>query len=118
VDRHDLDGIVAAAQAAGYAGKKIMGGFMLTRQDQEPEEAVHLWFVGERPRPAHPLPNPAIHPEEKQLPQFGISIPVARLRDLVQMKLNSFRPKDETHLEALDKCGLITPAIEADLPVL
>jgi len=32
------------------------------------------------------------------------------------MKLNSFRPKDEAHLEILDSCGLITPAIESELP--
>lgn len=32
------------------------------------------------------------------------------------MKLNSFRPKDEAHLEILDTCGLITPSIEAGLP--
>jgi hypothetical protein len=62
------------------------------------------------------MPNPAIDPEQKHLPQFELSIPVARIRHLVQMKLNSFRPKDKTHLETLDKCGLITPAIEADLP--
>lgn len=116
VHRHDLETIVAAAQTAGYRGRRIMGGFMLIRDGQEPEEAVHLLFVGEKPRSTHPLPNPSIHPEEKHLPQFGLSIPVARLRDLVQMKLNSFRPKDETHLETLDKCGLITPAMEADLP--
>lgn len=118
VQRHDLEKIVGAAQAAGYVGKRIIGGFMLIRHGQEPEEAVHLLFVGEKPRSSHPLPNPAIHPEEKHLPQFGITIPVARLSDLVQMKLNSFRPKDETHLETLDKCGLITPAIEADLPAV
>lgn len=34
----------------------------------------------------------------------------------MQMKLNSFRPKDESHLEILDKCGLIAPDLEADLP--
>ena len=93
-----------------------MGGFMLIRPGQEVAEAVHLIFVGERSKSTQPLPNPALHPEEKHLPQFGLSIPVARVQDLVQMKLNSFRPKDETHLETLDKCGLITPAIEAELP--
>jgi len=118
VQRHDLEKIVAAAQPAGYEGKRITGGFMLIRHDQEPEEAVHLLFVGEKPRSTHPLPNPELHPEDKHLPQFGITIPVARLRDLVQMKLNSFRPKDETHLETLDKCGLITAAIESDLPMV
>jgi hypothetical protein len=118
VQRHDLEMIVAAAQPAGYAGKEITGGFMLIRHDQEPEEAVHLLFVGEKPRSTHPFPNPALHPEDKHLPQFGITIPVARLSDLVQMKLNSFRPKDETHLETLDKCGLITAATESDLPMV
>jgi putative nucleotidyltransferase-like protein len=118
VQRHDLEKIVAAAQSAGYVGKRIMGGFMLIRHDQEPEEAVHLLFVGEKPRSTHPFPNPALHPEDKHLPQFGITIPVARLSDLVQMKLNSFRPKDETHLETLDKCGLITAATESDLPMV
>jgi hypothetical protein len=38
---------------------------------------------------------------------------------LIQLKWNSFRAKDEAHLETLDKCGLITPEIESDLaPVL
>ncbi len=118
VQRQDLDKIVTAAQSAGYAGRRIVGGFMLIRPQQDPEEAVHLLFVGEKPRSTHPLPNPSIHPEEKHLPSFGLLIPVAPLRDLVQMKLNSFRPKDETHLETLDKCELITPAMEADLPAV
>jgi hypothetical protein len=116
VDRRDLQAIVSAAESAGYTGRKIMGGFMLIRPGQAPDEAVHLLFVGEKARSSHPVPNPAIYPEEKHLPDYGISIPVARLRDLVQMKLNSCRPKDEWHLEILDRCGLITPAIEADLP--
>ncbi len=88
----------------------------MIRPGQEPEEAVHLLFTGEKPRSSHPLPNPQVNPEEKDVPQFGISVPVAGLRDLVQMKLNSCRPKDEAHLEILDRCGLITPAIESDLP--
>jgi len=116
VQRPDLQNILASAESAGYTGRKMMGGFMLIRPGQEVAEAVHLIFVGERSKSTQPLPNPALHPEEKHLPQFGLSIPVARVQDLVQMKLNSFRPKDETHLETLDKCGLITPAIEAELP--
>ena len=80
---------------------------MPLRPGQQPEEAVRLLFVGEKS---------GMHPEEKHLPQLGLSIPVARLRDLVQMKLNSFRPKDEAHLEILDKCSLITPSLESDLP--
>ncbi len=32
------------------------------------------------------------------------------------MKLNSCRPKDEAHLEILERCGLISASIESDLP--
>jgi hypothetical protein len=116
IHRHDLQKIISAAETAGYAGRKIMGGFMLIRQGQQPEEAVHLWFVGEKARSSHPVRDPDIHPEEKPLAEFGLSVPVAGLPELVQMKLNSFRPKDETHLEILDQCALITPSIESALP--
>ncbi len=116
VDRRDLDRIVSAAEQAGYTGRKIAGGFMLIRPGQNPEEAVHLLFTGEKPRTSHPLENPELRPEEKRLDEFGVTIPVAGLPDLVRMKLNSFRPKDETHLETLDQCGLITPEVEAALP--
>jgi hypothetical protein len=46
----------------------------------------------------------------------NITIPVAPLVDLIQMKLNSLRPKDVIHLETLDDVGLITSAIERELP--
>ena len=37
-------------------------------------------------------------------------------KDLVRMKLTSFRAKDEAHLKDLDDAGLIRPEIEAGLP--
>jgi hypothetical protein len=113
VRRSDLPNIVAAAETAGYLAKKIVGGYMLIRADQQPAEAVHLVFSGERSKSIHPLPHPPIRPEEKQL--FEMTIPVAPLADLVQMKLNSFRPKDLVHLETLDNAGLINAEIEANL---
>jgi hypothetical protein len=116
VNRGDLGRIVTAAEAAGYSAKELLGGFLLIRAGQQPEEAVHLLFVGEKPRSTHPVPNPDLRPQETWLSQFGISVPAAPLRDLVRMKLNSFRPKDEAHLEVLDRCGLIARDIEADLP--
>jgi hypothetical protein len=45
-----------------------------------------------------------------------MTIPVAPLKDLLQMKLNSLRPKDLIHLEVLDEAGLITPTLERGLP--
>jgi len=73
-------------------------------------------FAGERSKSTQPLPHPEIHPEEKLL--FDLNIPVAPLSDLLQMKLNAFRPRDLTHLEILDDLGLVTPAIEQGLPAI
>lgn len=114
IRRDDLPRIVQAAEAAGYTAKKMMGGFMLIRAGQQPAEAVHLVFVGERSKTTHPLPHPPIRPQNKEL--FGLAVPVAALDDLVRMKLNSYRAKDLVHLETLDACGLITPQIEQELP--
>jgi len=40
-------------------------------------------------------------------------IPIA---DLLQMKLSSFRLKDQVHVQVLDRLGLITAQVEASLP--
>jgi hypothetical protein len=113
VNRSDLQRIVEAAQEIGYHARKMMGGYTLIRPEQDLAEAIHLIFAGERSKSTQPLPHPALHPEDKRL--FGITIPVAPLQDLLQMKLNSLRPKDIVHLETLDEVGLITPAVECGL---
>lgn len=112
--RSDLDRAAEAAKSLGYHAKKMMGGYTLIRPEQDLAEAVHLLFVGEKSKSTQPFPHPELHPEEKRL--FGIAIPVAPVRDLVHMKLNSLRPKDLIHLETLDDVGLITPALERELP--
>src|SRR5438552_10202393 len=48
VQRNDLPEITRAAESAGYRARKIVGGFMLIRPGQQPAEAVHLIFVGEK----------------------------------------------------------------------
>lgn len=114
VERNDLPNIVQAAEAAGYTARRIMGGYMLIRPGQQPGEAVHLVFAGERSRSDYLLPHPAVHAEHKEL--FGAVVPVAALDDLVRMKLNSFRAKDLVHLQTLDASGLLTPQLERQLP--
>jgi hypothetical protein len=114
VRRSDLPAIVEAAVAAGYEDRKIMGGFMLRLPGQEPGEAVHLLFAGEKSKSTQPLPHPDVRPESITL--LGLSVPVAPLADLVRMKLTSFRPKDLVHLQILDETGLLSPAIERSLP--
>ena len=77
---------------------------------------MHLLFAGEKSKSTHLLPYPRLHPEERDF--LGISVPIAPRRDLLQMELTSFRPKDLVHLEILDEAGLITPALEKDLPLV
>jgi hypothetical protein len=114
IRRDDLERAARAAEPLGYQAKKMMGGYTLIRPEQELAEAVHLLFVGEKSKSTQPLPHPDLHPEEKDF--LGIVVPVAPLRDLLQMKLSSLRPKDLVHLEILDEAGLITAAMESELP--
>ncbi|HTX39233.1 MAG TPA: hypothetical protein VME43_29615 [Bryobacteraceae bacterium] len=95
IRRNDLEQVAKATESLG-------------------SEAVHLVFAGEKSRTTQAQPHPELHPEEKHL--SGIAIPVAPLRDLLQMKLNAFRLKDLVHIEILDDAGLITPAVERELP--
>ena len=115
IHRNDLERAAKAAEPLGYRARKMMGGYTLIRPEQDLAEAVHLLFVGEKSKSTQPFPHPELHPELKYL--FDIAIPVAPLQDLLHMKLNSLRPKDIIHLETLDDVGLITPALESELPL-
>jgi hypothetical protein len=114
IRRSDLDRVAKAGESLGYRAKRMMGGYTLIRPEQVLAEAVHLLFVGEKSKTTQPLPHPELHPEEKRM--FGLAIPVAPVRDLLQMKLSALRPKDLVHIEILDEAGLITPALERQLP--
>jgi hypothetical protein len=114
IDRNDMERAAKAAEPLGYRARKMMGEYTLIRPEQDLAEAVHLLFVGEKSKSTQPFPHPELHPELKSL--FDIVVPVAPLKDLVHMKLNSLWPKDIIYLETLDDVGLITPALERKLP--
>ena len=116
VERENLEKAVVAAEALGYRGRKMMGGYSLIKEGQDLGEAIHLIFVGEKSKSTQPAPHPELNPEIRNL--FGVAIPVAPLQDLLHMKLNSFRRKDITHIEIMDEAGLITAALEQTLPPL
>ena len=111
VRREDLEKIAKAVEPFGLRLRHTAGVDLLV-QTAEPSarRAVHLIFAGEKVRPEYPEATP-------ELGSFRTmqGIRVIPLADLVRMKLNSFRLRDETHLKDLDEAGLITPEIEADL---
>jgi hypothetical protein len=114
VRRSDLDAIVRSAKLSGYQPKRMQGEYALIGPGQELSEAVHMLFVGEKPKSSYPVENPDLNPEQRHL--FGHTIPVAPVRDLLILKLNSLRPKDVVHLEVLDHVGFLTPELEEGLP--
>lgn len=111
--RDDLPRARAAALAIGMDYCEIVGvGMFLERDDPNPRQAVHLIWAGEKVRPEHALPAPAV--EERQAVEPGMQ--VVSLPALVRMKLLSGRDQDRLHLRDLIEVDLVTRNFLADLP--
>lgn len=112
VRREDLDKIAKAVEPFGLKYRHVAGVDMLVQTGQpSARRAVHMIFTGEKVRQEYSEPVPEMRPSRTIK---GVRlVPVA---DLIQMKLTSFRLKDQMHLKDLDEVGVITPDIEARLP--
>lgn len=75
---------------------------MLDGPDGSPRDAIHLLFAGERVRDSYPLPTADVE-ERTQADDYQ----VVELVALVRMKLNSFRLKDQVHLQDMLSLGLV-----------
>src|SRR5438105_1047836 len=58
--RSDLDRVAKAAEPLGYRARKMMGGYMLIRPEQDAAEAIHVLFVGEKSKSTQPFPHPEL----------------------------------------------------------
>jgi len=111
VRRDDLDAIAKAAEPFGLQYRHVAGVDMLVQKDEpSARRAVHMVFSGEKVRSDYPEATPQLSGSRTVR-----GIELLPLVDLLRMKLNSFRLKDQTHLQDLDQAGLITPAIESQL---
>ena len=70
--------------------------------DARARDAVHIVFAGEKVRPEYVMPVPEV---SDAVPDKGIRL--MTLESLVQMKLTSFRRKDQVHLLDLIDVGLV-----------
>jgi hypothetical protein len=114
VDRSDLPRIAAAAEQAGFQFRHVAGVDMLVdAESPSAKSAIHLVFLNEKVRPEYAEAIPSSEPVRAKEGIF-----FAPVADLVRMKLTSFRLKDKVHIQDMDGVGLITPAIEAGLPLL
>ena len=111
IDRSLLDKIRAAVEPHGFIYRHAAGVDMfLPADDPKVRNGIHIVFLGEKVRPEYLEPIPG-SPAERC--KYGFLI--ASVKDLVVMKLTSFRMKDQVHIQDMDSVGLITPEIEADL---
>jgi hypothetical protein len=113
IDRRDLERISAAVAGHGFRYRHVAGVDMFLTGERKARSAVHAVFVGEKVRPEYVEPIPGSEPVRS-----GRGILIAPVADLVRMKLTSFRLKDKVHIQDMDGVGLITPAIEAELPAI
>ncbi|HEY3742849.1 MAG TPA: hypothetical protein VGL53_23545 [Bryobacteraceae bacterium] len=99
VRREDLERIKDAALKAGFHYRHTAGVDMLIHS----RGVVRLTFG-----------YSSLAQEIKQI--HGQDVSVIPVAGLLQMKLRSFRLKDQVHVKSLDAAGLITLAIEHTLP--
>jgi hypothetical protein len=112
IDRNDLQRIEQAVKSIGSQYRHVDGVDMLAdAAARKARSAVHLFFAREKVRPEYTEPVPEIS-EPARTDQGTFIAPV---KDLVHMKLTSFRLKDQVHIQDMDSVGLITPEIENSL---
>jgi hypothetical protein len=103
VNRSDLDAVTAALSKAGFVYYELFGVAMfLDGPDGRPRDAVHLLFAGEKVRPHYAAAAPDLAAIEQDE-----AYKLLALAPLVQMKLTSFRRKDQVHLLDLIEVGLV-----------
>lgn len=110
----DLERVKSALEAVGFRYRHAMGvNMFLDPESERARDAVHVLFAGEKVRASDPYPVPDI---QANPPRAAKDYAVAPVAALVQMKLTSFRRKDQMHLLDMIEVGLITPEIERGLP--
>ncbi len=112
IRRADLGPAKTALESAGFVHCTILDiEVFLDGPSGRPQDAVHVLFAAEKVRADHPTPTPDVADSEPAA-QFQ----VVSLDALVQMKLNSNRDKDRTHLRDMIGVGLVDATWPARLP--
>ena len=110
----DLPRATEALQAAGFVRDQVMGTIVfLDGPNGKPSQGLHILLAGRKVKPEYTSPTPqieqAIEINHKQ---------IVELQSLVEMKLNSYRDKDKTHLRDMIQIGLIDATWPTRFPPL
>lgn len=103
VRRADFERVKAALEGAGFiCGCSRDVPFFLDGPDAKVRDAVHLLMAGEKVKEHYASATPDVADSHR-----GEEFQVIELQPLVEMKLNSWRRKDQTHLLDMIDIGLI-----------
>jgi hypothetical protein len=99
----DLERVTEALEAAGFRRDQVMDVIVfLDGENGKPSQGIHLLLAGRKVKPDYATATPdtdkIVAIEGKQ---------IIDLEQLVGMKLNSYRRKDQTHLIDLIGVGLV-----------
>jgi hypothetical protein len=107
----DLDRATEALAGVGFVRDAVMNvTVFLDGPDGKPSQGIHILLAGRKVKPEYVSAAPQV--EQAQLIEGKR---VVELRALVDMKLNSFRDKDRTHLRDMIQIGLIDSTWPASL---
>jgi len=99
----DLPQATDALQAVGFVRESVMGTIVFLDGPQgKPSQGLHILLADRKVKPEYVSPTPRI--------EQAVEINEKRIVDLealVEMKLNSYRDKDRTHLRDMILIGLI-----------
>ncbi len=111
--REDLTSVAQAMNGIGFDMVEVLGVVMFVdREKPSPKSGVHLLFTNEKVRAHYNHPTPDLTSVVKSKSGY----PVIDLPELVAMKLQSYRPVDQTHIIDMLGVNLITDEIVAGLP--
>jgi hypothetical protein len=103
--RSDMDAATAALATAGFVRNETLGVEMfLDGPDATPVDAVHILFAGEKVVKGDLVAAPDVGDVATDV---GEAYRVLDLEPLVQMKLTSYRRKDQVHIQDMIRVGLI-----------
>lgn len=101
VRQHDLPALIAAMTNAGFYYRQTAGLDMFVEEpDASARDAVHVLISGRIEREGEP--NPDVEPNTRTNDFQTVELP-----ELVRMKLNAYRRKDQVHLLDMISLGMI-----------
>jgi len=113
VRRGDMTRIAAAVKSLGLEQEEVLGVPMFVeRDDPSPKRAVHLIYADEPLQERNPRPAPSVSDSQRSKQGYL----VINLPELVRMKLEAFRLRDQTHLIDMLSIGLIDGTWATILP--